>query len=86
MEYNKAFEPHPGIAVTYKDAGHILGSAFLELTVTEDGKTTRVVFSGDLGRPGTLLMHDPVVASQADYLFIESTYGDRNHKKRRSDI
>ena len=80
VEYNKAFEPHPGIAVTYKDAGHILGSAFLELTVTEDGKTTRVVFSGDLGRPGTLLMHDPVVASQADYLFIESTYGDRNHK------
>ena len=80
VEYNKTFEPHPGIAVTYKDAGHILGSAFLELTVTEDGKTTRVVFSGDLGRPGTLLMHDPVVASQADYLFIESTYGDRNHK------
>lgn len=80
VEYNKAFEPHPGIAVTYKDAGHYLGSAFLELSVTEDGKTTRVVFSGDLGRPGTLLMHDPVVASQADYLFIESTYGDRNHK------
>ena len=48
VEYNKTFEPHPGIAVTYKDAGHILGSAFLELTVTEDGKTTRVVFSGDL--------------------------------------
>ena len=66
VEYNKAFEPHPGIAVTYKAAGHILGSAFLELTVTEDGKTTRVVFSGELGRPGTHLRHDPVVASQAD--------------------
>ena len=80
VEYGKTIEPHPGIVVTYRDAGHILGSAFLELSITEDGKTTRLVFSGDLGRPGTLLMHDPVVASQADYLFIESTYGDRNHK------
>lgn len=80
VEYNTRFEPHPGITVTYRDAGHILGSAFLELTVTEEGKTTRLVFSGDLGRPGTLLMHDPETAAQADYLFMESTYGNRNHK------
>lgn len=80
VEYNTTFEPYPGISVTYKDAGHILGSAFLEIVITEDGKSTRLVFSGDLGRPGTLLMHDPSVASQADYLFMESTYGDRNHK------
>ncbi len=80
VEYGQTLEPHPGIRVTYRDAGHILGSAFLEMAITEEGKTTKLVFSGDLGRPGTLLMHDPVTAQQADYLFIESTYGDRNHK------
>ncbi|MEG1609917.1 MAG: MBL fold metallo-hydrolase, partial [Bilophila sp.] len=80
VEYNTRLEPHPGIVVTYRDAGHILGSAFLEIVVTEEGKATRIVFSGDLGRPGTLLMHEPAVAEQADYLFMESTYGDRNHK------
>ncbi len=80
VAYNTPFEPHPGIRVTYGDAGHILGSAFVELTITEGGKTTRLIFSGDLGRPGTLLMHDPSVPAKADYLFMESTYGDRNHK------
>lgn len=80
VEYGQTLEPHPGIRVTYRDAGHILGSAFLEMAITEEGKTTKLVFSGDLGRPGTLLMHDPAIAQQADYLFIESTYGDRNHK------
>ena len=80
VEYEKTLTPHEGISVTYRDAGHILGSAFLELHITEEGKTTRLVFSGDIGRPGTLLMHDPATAAQADYLFVESTYGDRNHK------
>lgn len=80
VEYGTPFEPHPGIHITYRDAGHILGSAFLEVSITEEGKTTRLVFSGDLGRPGTLLMHDPAKAAPADFLIIESTYGDRNHK------
>lgn len=80
VEYGQLFQPCPGIEVVYQDAGHILGSAFLEVRITEDGKTTRLLFSGDLGRPGTLLMHDPAVPSPVDYLFIESTYGDRNHK------
>ena len=80
IEYDTSFSPHPGITVTYKNAGHILGSAFLELQITEDGKDTRLVFSADIGRPGTLLMPNPEFASKADYLFVESTYGDRNHK------
>ena len=80
VEYNQSFQPFPGISITYRDAGHILGSAFIEIVITEDGKKTKLVFSGDLGRPGTLLMHDPSIAAQADYLFLESTYGDRNHK------
>ena len=80
VEYDKVFSPHPGITLCYRDSGHILGAAFLELTAEENGKTTRVVFSGDLGRPGTLLMHNPAIAARADYLFLESTYGDRDHK------
>ncbi len=80
VEYNQSFEPAPGISVTYKDAGHILGSAFLEVTVCENGRCSRLVFSGDLGRPDALIVRDPEDASQAEYLFVESTYGDRNHK------
>ncbi len=80
VEYGQSFEPAPGIVVTYRDAGHILGSAFIELHVKEDGKTYRLLFSGDLGRPNQLLIRDPSHGEAVDYLFLESTYGDRNHK------
>ncbi|OIO04177.1 MAG: MBL fold hydrolase [Desulfovibrionaceae bacterium CG1_02_65_16] len=82
IEYDKPFEPVPGIRVTYRDAGHILGSAFIELEYTEEGKPTRIIFSGDLGRPGQLILPDPKKGNgdHTDYLFMESTYGDRNHK------
>ena len=80
VEYNAPFEPAPGIRVTYKDAGHILGSAFLEIEVTENGTPTRLVFSGDLGRPNQLIVNDPDHPARPDYLFMESTYGDRDHK------
>jgi metallo-beta-lactamase family protein len=72
--------------VTYRDAGHILGSAMLELAITEEGKTSRIVFSGDLGRPEQLLMEDPTVISETDFLFIESTYGNRNHKDDKDSL
>lgn len=80
IEYNKPFEPAPGIRVTYRDAGHILGSAFIEIQYAEDGKTTKLIFSGDLGRPGQLILPDPSTGGSADYVFMESTYGDRDHK------
>jgi len=80
VEYGQTFEPAPGIKITYKDAGHILGAAFIEMQTEENGDTYRLVFSGDLGRPDQLLLNDPGQASPADYLFLESTYGDRNHK------
>jgi len=86
VEYGKPFSPHPGITVCYRDAGHILGAAFLELTAEENGATTRVVFSGDLGRPGTPLMYPPAPAAKADYLFLESTYGDRDHKNEDASL
>lgn len=80
IEYGKTFEPAPGIRVTYRDAGHILGSAFIEIEYEEDGKQTRIVFSGDLGRPGQLILPDPSRGGHTDYLLMESTYGDREHK------
>ncbi len=80
VEYDQPFSPHPGITVSYRNAGHILGAAFLQLTVEEGDKTTRTVFSGDVGRPGTLLMYPPETPFKPDYLFMEGTYGDRNHK------
>lgn len=80
VEYNTPFEPAEGVRVIYKDAGHILGSAFIELSVKEGDDNYRLIFSGDLGRPDQLLLKDPVQPLPADYLFMESTYGDRNHK------
>jgi metallo-beta-lactamase family protein len=81
VKYNTAFQPAQGVTVTYRDAGHILGSAFIVLEIQEDGKHYRLVFSGDLGRPNQLLVNDPDIVENADYLFMESTYGDRDHKK-----
>ena len=80
MSYHEDFRPAPGIKVTYYDAGHILGSGSLRLEVTEDDKTTSIIFSGDIGRPQALIVRDPESPPKADYIFMESTYGDRNHK------
>ncbi len=79
VEYGQSFEPHPGIRVTFYDAGHIIGSSFLYIEATEDGKTTSLIFSGDLGRAHALIVRDPEVPLKADYIFLESTYGDREH-------
>lgn len=80
VEYDETFSPAEGVTVTYRDAGHILGSAFIELDVVEAGKSVKTVFSGDLGRPEQLLVSNPGIVEQADHLFLESTYGDRDHK------
>ncbi|MGE4422702.1 MAG: MBL fold metallo-hydrolase RNA specificity domain-containing protein [Pseudodesulfovibrio sp.] len=86
IEYSKTFEPAPGVKVTYKDAGHILGSAFIEIEYQEDGKLTKAVFSGDLGRPEQLIVNDPSDMECADYLFMESTYGNRNHVDEKGSL
>ncbi|MBG0775877.1 MAG: MBL fold metallo-hydrolase [Desulfovibrionaceae bacterium] len=83
VDYREPFEPAGNVRVTYRDAGHILGSAFLLVEITENGDTTRLVFSGDLGRPDQLLIRDPSELVSAHYLFMESTYGDREHKDER---
>jgi metallo-beta-lactamase family protein len=75
-----AFEISPEFHFTAFDAGHILGSTSLELVITENGKKTVVVFSGDIGRYDQPILNDPVTpASHADVLLCESTYGDREH-------
>jgi metallo-beta-lactamase family protein len=76
-----AFEVSPEFRFVAYDAGHILGSTSLELTVDEGGKKTVIVFSGDIGRYGEPILNDPVTPqSHADVLLCESTYGDRDHQ------
>jgi len=69
-----------GIEVCYRDAGHILGSAIVELFITENGVEKKLVFSGDLGNSCAALLRDPEEVNDADVLLMESTYGDRDHK------
>jgi len=84
LEYGRGLEILPGIRLTFRDAGHILGSAsvVLELTeVQEDGaeKMTTLAFTGDLGRKGAAVVRDPDILDRADVLITESTYGGRHH-------
>ncbi len=79
-DYNQEFEPIPGVTVHLVDAGHILGSAAIVMDVRENGRKFRVWFSGDIGRPNLPLLRDPVMPEAADYLIMESTYGDKAHR------
>ena len=78
--YNQNIILNEDINLKFRDAGHILGSSILELWVTEDGETNKIVFSGDLGMPGRPIIRDPEFIDDADYLILESTYGDTNHE------
>ncbi len=80
MRYDHPTEVAPGVSVRAVEAGHVLGSVSLELTVTEGGRTKVVVFSGDLGPRGAPLHRDPTPFKRADLVFLESTYGDRDHR------
>ena len=71
-----------GISIRFLDAGHLLGSASILFTITEDGKTTTLLFSGDLGNINRPLIRDPEKPTEADYVVIESTYGNRLHGER----
>ena len=86
VDYHTQLEPAAGIRATFYDAGHILGSASLRLEICEEGKTTSLLFSGDVGRPGALIVREPETPPSADYIFMESTYGDRDHKNESTSI
>jgi metallo-beta-lactamase family protein len=80
VAYDTAFEPCNSIRFRFRDAGHILGSAIVELWAEARGGTRKLVFSGDLGQPGRPVMRDPTPIAEADVLIVESTYGNRLHK------
>ncbi len=80
MEYSESREILPGVNLTLHDAGHILGSAIVELELREAGQSRRLVFSGDLGHKGAPILRDPANIKQADLVLMESTYGDRHHR------
>ncbi len=81
-DYEKPFEPVSGVTVTFRDAGHILGSAQVILDIQENGKQFRWLFTGDIGRGGDELLRDPIPVENVDYLQIESTYGGLEHSMR----
>jgi len=86
VKYDVSFNPAPDVRVVFRDAGHILGSAVLEIWVTEDGQTSKIVFSGDLGNNDMPILRDPTVLDGADYLVIESTYGGRKHPRAQDEV
>jgi len=80
VHYGQEFEPVPGVTARLVDAGHILGSAGVVLDIDDHGHKKRLWFSGDIGRRDLPLLRDPVLPDGADYLIMESTYGDKPHR------
>lgn len=81
VDYDQKTSPHGLVECRFLDAGHILGSAIIEVWVTEGTRVVKIVFSGDLGQPGRPILRDPTLVKHADVLVVESTYGNRSHKK-----
>lgn len=83
--YNQEIEVCDGIRIRFTDIGHLLGSASIEIWLTEEGRTKKIVFSGDIGNKHQPLLKDPSLTKSADYVVMESTYGDRLHSAERLD-
>jgi metallo-beta-lactamase family protein len=79
LKYKQPVDIGDGIEATFCDAGHVLGSSIIKVKVNQNGEDTSVIFSGDIGRPDRPIVHDPSIVEQADYVLVESTYGDRVH-------
>lgn len=84
--YDQLLELNPDMKIVFNDAGHILGSAITELWVTEGDKTSKIVFSGDLGVENRPILRDPVKIKKADFLIMETTYGNRLHPENATSI
>ncbi|MFC2015986.1 MBL fold metallo-hydrolase RNA specificity domain-containing protein [Chloroflexota bacterium] len=82
VPYDRPLPIAPGVTLTFRDAGHILGSAIVVLDIEEQGESRRLVFSGDLGRKKMPILRDPFVVDGTDFLILESTYGDRLHEPK----
>ena len=79
FQYEQKYDICEGISVKFIDAGHLLGSASIQLIVTEDDITKKIVFSGDIGNINKPILRDPQFITDADYVITESTYGNRSH-------
>lgn len=80
VDYGEEVHPHPALRCMFRDAGHIIGAAIIELWVHNGANSRKIVFSGDIGQPNRPLVRDPTPISEADVLVVESTYGNRLHK------
>ncbi|MBQ9249324.1 MAG: MBL fold metallo-hydrolase [Oscillospiraceae bacterium] len=83
--YGKEIQVNDCVTIRLTDVGHLLGSAAIEVWLTEDGETRKITFSGDLGNGGQAILRDPQFVKDTEYLVIESTYGDRLHSEERVD-
>ena len=83
-DYNQPFEVCPGVTAEFFDAGHLLGSAMIRMTLREDGVEKTIVFSGDIGNINHPIIRDPTYLHSADYVVMETTYGDRDHQQERA--
>lgn len=86
VPYEERLEVAQGVYVRFQDAGHILGSAAVEMWLSEPEQTLKIVFSGDLGRKHQPIIKDPQVIEEGEVLLVESTYGDRNHKSQEETV
>jgi len=84
--YRELVQVAEGITICFRDAGHILGSSIVEVFIDEDGKQSKLVFSGDLGNFETPLLKDPEIIDDADVLLLESTYGNRDHRSMEESL
>ena len=82
LPYKTPFSPGKNLEFVLQDAGHVIGSSIIELFITENAFQKKIVFSGDLGQKDVPIIEDPTPIEQADFIFIESTYGDRLHDTR----
>jgi len=80
VKYKQPIGIGAGVEATFCDAGHVLGSSIIRIKVSQDGQDRTVIFSGDIGRPDRPIVQDPSIVEQADYVLVESTYGDRVHE------
>ena len=86
VSYGEKLQVGEGVEVRFTDVGHLLGSACIELWLTEGGETRKIVFSGDVGNTDQPIINDPKTVEETDYLVIESTYGDRLHQRQENTL
>lgn len=79
VNYEQTIEVADGIEASFYDAGHIFGASIIKVTVKQNGQKRSILFSGDIGRKNKPILQDPTVFNEADYVLVESTYGDRTH-------